>query len=94
MAKSIVALYNGEERGWEGHRGDKGQRWGRRCALGLAGMPREMLGRDEPCCHPGINQYQGVVETSKGSADSWEALKQILEMGWKMMEVGAEPVGD
>lgn len=52
-----------------------------------------MLGRAEPCSHLGINQCQGVVETSKGSADSCEALKKILEVGWKMMEVGAEPVG-
>ena len=59
-----------------------------------SGTPGEMLGRAEPCSHPGINQCQGWVETSKGSADCWEALKQILEVGWKMLEVGAELVGD
>lgn len=88
MAKSIVVLYNGaEERGWEGHGGDRD-----RDGDG-AGTPGEMLGRAEPCSHLGINQCQGVVETSKGSGDSCERLKKILEVGWKMMEVGAEPMG-
>lgn len=44
-----------------------------------------MLRRAEPWSRLGINQHRGAVGTSKGSAGCWEALKQILKAGWKII---------
>lgn len=83
MAKSIVVLYKGaEERGWEGHGGD-GDRDGNRTLLwGWLPCPERSLD-DQAVLLSWDTSVSGLGRTSKGSADFWEALKQIPELGWK-----------
>lgn len=87
MAKSIVVLHKGaEERGWEGHGGD-GDSDGDRAVL--QGCPERSL-KDQAVLPSWDKSVSGLGRTSKGSADCWEALKQIPEVRWKNMEMEME----